>query len=311
MEPTSEPSEWADVMRAVHGITPRVGNLSCSADSQVFQMIQQRLTQLQVVSVFCCRGTERFQVPLAAPSPQEAPIRYTVCVRRQSNQIEDLGAEEWGKLNRSQRLRKSVPSSLTVTVFARPSVPSEPSQRSDDPENPTEPAVPLSSADSLRRQSPSAEWSESWAPPPTPLHGPKFRSLSHGQKQDLILLHKNLGHPDPERLAQHLKAQGASQDVIDGARDFVCDACVESTRERHQRPAKLHEPTEFNQVVGIDGFFWRGQAGFQVHVLHCVDEASMFQLGRRLSEGKDPTTTFNVWQEFWMAWVASLPRPCR
>ena len=34
----SEPSKWTDIVKAVKGITPRVGNGSCSAVSQVFQI---------------------------------------------------------------------------------------------------------------------------------------------------------------------------------------------------------------------------------------------------------------------------------
>ena len=42
-----------------------------------------------------------------------------------------------------------------------------------------------------------------------------------------------------------------------------------------------------------------------MHVLHCVDEASMFHLGRRLAEGKEAERTLNAWQEFWMSWAGS------
>ena len=117
-------------------------------------------------------------------------------------------------------------------------------------------------------------------------------------------LHKNLGHPDPNVLADHLKVQGAPDHIVAGAREYVCDACVESTFRRHQRPAKLHEPLDFNHTLGIDGFYWSGKQGFQVHILHCIDEASLFHLGRR-TLNRNPDHVNQVWQEFWTSWAGS------
>ena len=105
---------------------------------------------------------------------------------------------------------------------------------------------------------------EGLGPPPTPLHGPAFRQITAREKNDLIRLHNNLGHPAPETLARHLTAAKATTHIVQAAREFVCDACVESTQPRHQHPAKLHEPQEFNDTVRLDSFYWRGQAGFQV-----------------------------------------------
>ena len=147
----------------------------------------------------------------------------------------------------------------------------------------------------------NSEVCEGWAPPPVPIHGLAFRNLNPQEKQDLVKLHKNLGHPDPKVLADHLAVQKAFPHIIEAAKDFVCDACVESTGRRHQRPAKLHEPREFNQCVGLDGFYWSGKAGFQVHVLHCIDEASMFHLGRRIPT-RQPDQIIKTFSEFWSSW---------
>ena len=111
---------------------------------------------------------------------------------------------------------------------------------------------------------------EGWAPPPIALHGPKFRLLTDAEKSDLIKVHKNLGHPDPTQLAAHLQQLGASSRIIEAAREFVCDACVESSAFRHQRPAQLHDAAEFNDTVGIDGFLldWKSRFssnGFSLH----------------------------------------------
>ena len=143
---------------------------------------------------------------------------------------------------------------------------------------------------------------EAWAPPPTPLHGPAFRASSNVEKSDLIRVHNNQGHPAPETLACHLTTAKAAPHVIQAAREYVCDACVESTQPRHQRPAKLHEPQEFNDTVGLDGFYCRGQAGFQAHVVHLIDESSCFNVGRR-TESRHHENALQIVQEAWTPWA--------
>ena len=59
------------------------------------------------------------------------------------------------------------------------------------------------------------------------------------------------------------KLRMLSPHVVAAAREFVCDACVESVGRKHQRPAKLHEAKDFNDLVGMDGFYWSGSKGFQ------------------------------------------------
>ena len=143
---------------------------------------------------------------------------------------------------------------------------------------------------------------EGWAPPPIAIHGPKFRNLSEVEKADLRKLHLNLGHPDPNVLAEHLKTHQAAPHVVEAAREYVCDACVESVGRKHQRPAKLHEPRDFNDLVGIDGFYWSGSKGFRVHVFHCIDESSLFHLGRRC-ETRNTDQVIDTWSNFWTSWA--------
>jgi hypothetical protein len=122
------------------------------------------------------------------------------------------------------------------------------------------------------------------------------------EQHDLVKLHKNLGHPDPNVLSQYLKASGASEHVVEAAKEYICDACVETTRFRHQRPAKLHEPKEFNDLLGIDGFFWTGKKGFQVMIFHCIDEVFLFHLGRRL-DNRHLEHVIPAFNDMWMSWA--------
>lgn len=79
---------------------------------------------------------------------------------------------------------------------------------------------------------------------------------------------------------------------------------MESSSFRHRQPAQLHEPREFNDLAGIDGFFWTGKAGFQVVVLHCIDEASLFHLGRRL-ENRNLEHVIPALSVMWLWWAGN------
>jgi hypothetical protein len=308
---------WFAVMQLAQSIAPRVGNTRCSADSEAFQKAQELLPNMQVESMFVCRGTERYQVPVLAPASHDCPIRHTICWHRHDNQIHDLGPEDWHSMTRARRIRSCLPSRLTITIFGSrkiseavsmeaPEAPAPSAERQPEEAEPAS-AIRVRQLEHLPRavtERTSNQVCEGWAPPPIALHGPKFRLLSENEKNDLVKLHKNLGHPDPEKLAAHLQAQGARLQVIEAAREFVCDACVESSAFRHQRPAQLHDPSEFNDFVGIDGFFWSGKAGFHVMVFHCIDEASLFHLGRRL-DNRNLEHVIPAFSDMWLSWAGN------
>ena len=306
-DPLSE--QWRDAFRLAQQVAPRVGNLEIESESSLFGIVQSLIPDLTVHRVFICRGTERFQVPTAVLPGNQYPIRHTVCLHRFTDKIHDFGSENWCDLRRQFRIRASLPSKITITSFGVESHKPESHDKEHVPEIPRDAAdLPIVNEPShesvLRKRFGNSEVCEGWAPPPVPIHGPAFRDLTSHEKQDLVKLHKNLGHPDPKVLADHLTAQKALPHIIEAAKDFVCDACVESTGRRHQRPAKLHEPREFNQCVGLDGFFWRGKAGFQVHVLHCIDEASLFHLGRRIPT-RHPDQVISTFCDFWSSWAGN------
>ena len=310
--PGSEAS-WNLILSMADRCAPRVGNIRYGADSEITQHMQRLVPGMHIQYVFVCRGTERFQLPSQATT--DFPIRYTVCQHRHTGAVHDFGLENWVELKRSLRIRASVPSKICVTAFGTslnvpvaesPVVPPMPLavEQPDLPSIPEEPIIPETMNPVVPK---NLDLCEGWAPPPTPLHGPKFRALSNQEKSDLALVHRNLGHPDPNVLSAHLKVQGADQRIVEAALEYVCDACVESVGKKHQRPAKLHDPLEFNQLVGVDGFFWSGKQGFQVHVFHCIDEASLFHLGRRLKT-RNPDHTMNIWNEFWTSWAGNPQR---
>jgi hypothetical protein len=312
--PTPESELWRKVFRTMESLAPRVGNLQVDASHEVAQQVQQLVPQMNVHVIYVCRGTERFQIPLQLTDRDRNTMRHTICMHRTTGEIHDLGCEEWIPLKRQQRIRNALPSKIMITSFGSPvMLENNPDPARAPQEKPAVPRVARVDAGAPCPDNPHEAVSrvpslgqhgncEGWAPPPTAIHGPKYRELSSTEKSDLRKLHVNLGHPDPNVLAEHLKAQKAADHIIAAAKEFVCDACVESVGRKHQRPAKLHEARDFNDLIGMDGFYWSGVRGFRVHVFHCIDEASLFHLGRRC-ETRNPDRVIETWSEFWSSWA--------
>ena len=145
---------------------------------------------------------------------------------------------------------------------------------------------------------------EAWAPPPIPIHGPAFRNLSKEEKSTLIRVHANLGHPAPQTLSNHLRAAGADPSLVQAALEYQCDSCLESVEPRLQRPSKLSEPREFNDVIGVDGFFFKSKSGYKSYVLHALDEASCFHMGRR-TQSRQTAHALESLTNFWFTWAGN------
>ena len=289
-------------------MAPRVGNQKFEPGTDLVELVQQLCDQdeqsMQVSCVFICRGTDRFQAPLTAPKSQDAPLRLTLSVHRTTGKIHHLGYQHWHLFTRAQRIAKSIPGKLTLTIFgtSRKEIENQVIEKAPMPAPDSEP--PGTAVRALPMAKLNPEICEGWAPPPIPLHGPNFRKLSSHEKSQLALLHRNLGHPDPNILAAHLKDQKAPEHIVEGALDFVCDTCVETRKPLHQRPAKLQDPKEFNDLVGIDGIFWKGQKQCQYYAIHILDEASGFHMAKRL-DGQNMDHVIPAISDMWTAWAGA------
>ena len=138
-------------------------------------------------------------------------------------------------------------------------------------------------------------------PKPVVNHGPKFLQAPGNIRSVIEKVHKNQGHPTSEQLAVHLAAAGAHSEVVAAARDYQCPACIEHRPPAQHAPGSLREAKDFNDKVSIDGCYWKSQSGFQVHVIHAIDEATHFHLGRRSL--RDAQSTQKCFNEFWCSWA--------
>ena len=279
------------------------------------------MPRIQVKAAYVTKQTNRLPSPMTAPTKAVAPFRVSIASLQSSGELIHVATHHRDQFQTPRREQSCPQASMLITLYVAAESEPPPGQSLSPNRNAAVAAeggaaceagnAPGPAASSGTHNDPSNSGTgspnlEGWAPPPTPLHGPHFRALSPAEKQELRKLHHNLGHPEPLRLAAQLQARGAPAHVIAGAEDFVCDACVESTQVRHQRPAKLNDPVDFGDTVGLDGFFWTGKQGFQVYVVHLIDEGTLFHLGRRTST-RHLTEAIKVIQDAWASW-AGMPR---
>ena len=86
------------------------------------------------------------------------------------------------------------------------------------------------------------------------------------------------------------------------ALEYQCDTCLENHENRQSpRPAWIHEPKEFNELVSTDGFWWKSRAGRSYHIGHFLDEGTMFHLGR--VTGQTTEQHLENFRETWTSWA--------
>lgn len=111
-------SLWHEAFRMANLQTPRVGNAKFDTSTDLATLVQGIYQDgFQVHCLFSCRGTDRLQIPLNAPPSQESPWRHVLSIHRESGKLHDLGHQRWHSLTRIQRIAKSIPSRLTLTIF--------------------------------------------------------------------------------------------------------------------------------------------------------------------------------------------------
>ena len=267
----------------------------------LFKSVRAVLPGCQIGAIKAGKGLDRF-IPGEEVWKTELPMRHTIVMRRFQLNIEDLGTEEWTNLSRNQQIRRARPSHIMMCLFhEKPN-----SDRSHDSEllqSAEQPArVPVipeeaSGIDATQVDVPT------WTPMSAAVSGPKFLALNKREQGIVQKLHCNLGHPTAEKLSRHMFESNALRHLAEGARDYTCPSCAERTGPKKTTPGNLKEPQEFNERISMDGFEWSGQRGFHVHVLHILDEATRFHLGKRTV--RDSQAFVQCVKQLWCDWAGS------
>ena len=111
-------------------------------------------------------------------------------------------------------------------------------------------------------------------------HVGEIIKLLANNRQDAVRtiqrLHRNLGHPDNNSLVELLASRGASDVVIDVAKNFNCAACSRYRKPNAASPSTVPTATKFNEVIQAD-VMWIKVNDQKIPILHVIDLASKFQ----------------------------------
>ena len=310
--------QFQELMKSVDNQLKRVGKQEI-VHPPTCQMIQDLLPDKTIVRVLACRGTDRTIGPPTDLLGDEAPFRRTIMLHRGSQDIKfERYWERWTSLSNRQLVRPAHPCRINITVFAKDPTASA-SSSSSLPENVPMPQSQVSPAE-MHENPPFSESDRPASDTTTEVKAPdhetpvdqmqtrlmdqtfRFRSLPKWEQQQIIHMHKNLGHPSNDRLSRALQTAGYRPDVSQAALELKCQVCAKCSPPKHQRPATLKTMLDFNHRIYIDGVNWTNSQGKSLQFYHIVDAGSNFHVAIA-TPAKTTQDILNIISQHWMSWA--------
>ena len=143
---------------------------------------------------------------------------------------------------------------------------------------------------------------------------PQEKRKAQMNKQ-LYLLHAATGHGSLRHPVDALKKRGASEEVLQAAKEFRCSICEEKRRVEPRHLASLEPlPPKWHTLSADVGHWHHPTTGEDVQFLVMIDENTRFRTARILTRGskQQPSATQcpNYMQEGWFQYFG-LPRTLR
>ena len=312
------------LVSAAQAVAPRVGK-TWLTEGPVIDIIHDMYPQHRIKGVELCKGADRYRVPPSQLSPEDAPLRMTFGVHRhkEGNFWSDSW-ESWIGKSRRQLILKCSPARLLITAFAKATTneTSTDNHRNPNREGDHEPMAKRHCGVNPKPDDSESKYGPSNKPhltsmedlPPDKIssdsdkhHGPAFMKLNSHQRQQLIRMHNNLGHPDSQLLGNVLKDQGWDQTAIEGIKDMHCPSCVATSRPKIARPSHLSTPREFNELITMDGVEWTSSQGTQYYFYHILDSGTNFQIAFRSTQRTSSHLISQV-NKHWIQWAGPPQR---
>ena len=102
--------------------------------------------------------------------------------------------------------------------------------------------------------------------------------------RNLIIIHRNLGHPSNKLLQRILREADAPRDVIAMAGELRCSLCHRFRQIEPARPSTTVHARQFNETLCIDMAYHNIKDDRKALVIHFVDEASRFHITNVVKE---------------------------
>ena len=262
--------------------------------------------------------------PPAHVHAEEAPYRKTLMLLRPSGQVAyEANWEKWNQLSHRQLIRPAHACKLNITMFAQERVVQPRSTEGDQPEHASASSsqshVQPDMSQSLHHgtvHAPSADETQPADDPetcdskevtdvgPLPSQTMRFKSLPKWEQNQLILMHRNLGHPSNERLAKALQSTGHRPEMVNAARELRCKVCAQHSTPKHQRPGHLKAMMDFNHKVYMDGISWTNHAGKSFHFYHFLDAGTNFHMAI-IAPSRLTADAISIISQHWISWAGA------
>lgn len=300
-------------------IGPKVGK-RVYHEGELFDQVQNYFGDKRIIAIEICKGADRYRAPPSGVTATTAPFRRTMGLHRNMvGHFIDQEWENWTKLSRKNLIRTGLPSKLMLAVFSRDVDTPLPEATCPDSRNLEAESQPptkkhkgetdlgtLSQGGEKVTTEDSTDVQKFPDEPVLSHHGPKFMKLSPENRSLILKMHKNLGHPDNVTLGNVLRDQGWLSETVDSLSDMHCPTCFERQRPKISRPAHIHEPREFNDLISI-AVEWSNQNGDQFLFYHILDSAANFQIAF-VPPNRQSGEIIKGIKEQWMSWAGPPKR---
>ena len=333
---------WQTALRLADRTAPRVGILVIE-EGELVNMVQKLCPKHDIKHLVLCRGTDRYTGPSKRVHKGEAPLRLRSCIRRRFEDIQvDEDWEPWEKLTYKGLRRKGTAARVSLTVFASARIDSPSQNPAALPARPSSADVPIpaiherpemiesqakrscveknppSSLDSPEREPQQNSEPESEMKVgdkrlvidlASKHHGPMFQQLSQEERQWLLKLHRNLGHPGSIKLQEYCRQLECEPRIIKAIDHLRCSTCLEASQPSIARPSAIHAAGDFGDNISMDGFTWTNQQGSQFHVYHFVDQSTGYQTAV-CSPGRSSEMAIRALVQGWISWAGAPGQLC-
>lgn len=127
--------------------------------------------------------------------------------------------------------------------------------------------------------------------------------LSAEQRQQLIRMHNNLGHPDATVLRHVLKDQQWPPEAVERIKDLHCSSCCERQKPRLARPSHLGRHRHFNDLVAMDAVTWTNAQGQSFLFYHIIDTSTNFHVAIPCEHRPNSETLSPLFTKHWINWA--------
>ncbi len=153
----------------------------------------------------------------------------------------------------------------------------------------------------LAEETPQA-WENAMVVPEHKEFAGKLASLHTEVKAEAIRtvqrLHRNLGHPSADALADLLVSRGASEEVVTAARSYQCAACLRYKKPNQVAPASVKRVKEFGEVLQAD-IFWIRSGSSKFPILSVIDMATKYQVAA-VTQGEKGEDLLHALERSWI-----------